>query len=43
MAVATLFGMNLFHGFEHIYGAFWVALAIGIAVGGGTIHWVTRR
>ena len=43
MAVATLFGMNLFHGFEHIYGAFWVALGIGIAAGVGTIRWVARR
>jgi Mg2+ and Co2+ transporter CorA len=43
MAVATLFGMNLIHGFENIQGIFWIALGIGIAVGVGTIHWVTQR
>ena len=43
MAVATVFGMNLFHGFEHIYGAFWIALGIGMAAGVGTIRWVARR
>jgi len=43
MAVATVFGMNLFNGFEGVPGAFWTALVLGIAVGAGTIHWVTQR
>ena len=43
MAVAALFGMNLVHGLERTPGIFWLALMIAVAVGAGTIHWVTRR
>ena len=43
MAVAALFGMNLLHGLERAPGAFWIVLIIGIAVGVGTIHWVTEN
>ncbi len=43
MAVATLFGMNLIHGFENASPMwFWVVLAIGVIIGMYTQKWVTR-
>lgn len=44
MAIATLFGMNLAHGFEHRPPVlFWMVFAAGVAVGLVTMGWVTTH
>lgn len=44
MAVATLFGMNLAHGYERESPVvFWLVLGIGVIIGIYTQKWVTRK